>query len=140
MLKRLYILSLTLVLIIDFCFLTGCNIEKTSDKKIQDVKYEIIDDTELPYDVSNLYFESISENNRIYYSTKDTTYILICYGIMPYTGYTIDIDEFYETETNYIIDTTLIGPKTREQLVENESYPAIILKVAKKMEKPILFI
>ena len=130
---------LSLLLFFMLFIITGSSISKTSDEKIGDIKYEIIEDIDLPYDASLLFYEAMSENNRLTYSSNDTTYIMICYGIMPSSGYTINVDEFYETDSHLVLDTTLVGPKTREELSEENSYPALILKVSPRLEKSIIF-
>lgn len=134
-------LLLLLTPILTFIILSLCCCNSVSDydtKKINDIEYEIIEPAYLPEDVRALFDSSYTLNKRLIYSdTKyPISYILICYGEMPNSGYTISIDNAYESTTNIFISTTLIGPERKPDNIH--SYPSVVLKVRNPENKKII--
>ena len=117
---------------------SGCSIKTIDDNKISDVSYEVVEYHNLNKYVREIYNENLTENNRLSYSDNEYLYLIICYGAMPTTGYTIDVKEIYETINTIIVDTTLIGPSKAETVEEEISYPAIVIKI-KATDKPVIF-
>ena len=66
-------------------------------------------------------------------------YIAIGYGEQPSGGYSISVNEFYETEESLFIDTTLIGPGKAENVTNTPTRPYIVIKTENIENKKIEF-
>lgn len=66
-------------------------------------------------------------------------YIAIGYGEQSGGGYSISVNEFYETEESVIIDTTLIGPGKAENVTNTPTRPYIVVKTQNIADKMIEF-
>ena len=66
-------------------------------------------------------------------------YLVIGYGMQETCGYSIQVNECYETEGTVYVDTTLLGPETEEEIVKKPSYPYIIIKIEVIADKLIEF-
>lgn len=118
--------------------ISGCSIKTIDDNKISDVSYEVVEYHNLNKYVREIYNENLSESNRLSYLDNEYLYLIICYGAVPTTGYTIDVKEIYETANTIIVDTTLIGPSKADTVSEEVFYPAIVIKI-KATDKPVIF-
>ena len=131
----LLFISVTAVFLV---FMNGCGIEEIDKEKIRDLEYEIVPEEEIPEEV----FEKIAglyENfSRSAYLCSDMLYIVVCYGAQPAEGYSIEVNNLYESSNAIIVETTLKGPSGFEKAAENISYPYIVLKV-EKSEKIVVF-
>ena len=127
--KKFLISFLSLFFLISLCF-AGCSVVTVDNKKASSISYEIIE-----YHHLNNYYEG---NKRITYNDGNYTYLLVFYGKMPISGYTIKVKELYSTDSNIVLDTTLIGPSKEETNAGKESFPAVVIKI-KASDKTIIF-
>ena len=65
-------------------------------------------------------------------------YIVVGYGVQNTGGYSIRVDDVYETDTNLGIQTTLIGPKPGETVNKMVTYPYVVVKI-ENIDKSIVF-
>lgn len=130
--------KLSLFLLIIFLSLTGCSITKIDNENKVPLAFEIVDYHFLDSNLRDIYDNNCNQSNRITYNDGNNTYLFVFYGKMPTNGYSIDVKEIYETPSNILVDTTLIGPKKEETIAENESFPAIVIKI-KSLNKTIIF-
>ena len=54
----------------------------------------------------------------------------------PSGGYSISVNEFYETEESLFIDTTLIGPGKAENVTNTPTRPYIVIKTENRCSCP----
>lgn len=135
--KKFLINFLSLFFLISLCF-AGCSVVTVDNKKASSISYEIIEYHHLNNILRELYDNYYEENNRITYNDGNYTYLLVFYGKMPISGYTIKVKELYSTDSNIVLDTTLIGPSKEETNAGKESFPAVVIKI-KASEKTIIF-
>lgn len=121
----LFIVSILTFIIIS---LSGCSTKDTELKKIQDIEYSIVEEADIPEALLK-YIDDKKENPfKLSYSNENDLYIVIGYGKQLSGGYSISVDELYESEEKVIIKTSLIGP-TKEETNESITYPYIVLKI-----------
>ena len=53
----------------------------------------------------------------------------IGYGRQETTGYSIEVNECYETEHTVVVRTTLLGPQKKEKTHKKKTYPYIVIKI-----------
>ena len=56
-------------------------------------------------------------------------YIVKGYGRQETTGYSIEVNECYETEHTVVVRTTLLGPQKKEKTHKKKTYPYIVIKI-----------
>mgnify|MGYP002228569711 CR=1 FL=1 len=75
------------------CFNTG------ETEKIRDMKYEVIEEEDIPQSLREMIKGGEKKPFRITYSDQGFLYIAQGYEVQPTTGYSVEVKELYETET-----------------------------------------
>ncbi len=125
-------LTVGLLYAIDSCHTT------IDREKLRDISYEIVDEEYIPAEIYEQLVQDMDEVNRKSYLCSDNLYIVVCYGAQPTGGYSIQVDELYESSNAIIVDTTLIGPSKQDKVDTAISYPYIVLKV-ENVGKTVVF-
>jgi len=60
------------------------------------------------------------------------------YGKQPTGGYSITVNDFYQSNDDLVFDTELFGPKKDDTFSTLPSYPYIIIKTEFR-ENPVVF-
>ena len=118
--------------------LTGCVSTQAETEKIRDMKYEVIEEEDIPQSLREMIKGGEKKPFRITYSDQGFLYIAQGYEVQPTTGYSVEVKELYETETAVCIKTTLIGPKKGEEKEKAETYPYIVVQT-EDVKKDVLF-
>ena len=135
MCKRVILLILTLSLIL---VVTGCKSEKPEEKKLKDLDFTVLGDNEIPMELKQIIEENKHEVAKTTYVDMGELYIIICYGDQPTTGYSIEVNELYETENTITVKTTLKGPDKNEQVLKLVTAPYIVVKL-ENIEKTVVY-
>ena len=135
MCKRVILLMLTLSLIF---VIAGCKSEKAEEKKLKDLDFTVLGDNEIPMELKQIIEENKHEVAKTTYVDMGELYIIICYGDQPTTGYSIEVNELYETENTIAIKTTLKGPDKNEQVLKLVTAPYIVVKL-ENIEKTVVY-
>lgn len=135
MCKRIVCLILTLSLIFG---ITGCKDKKVEEKKLKDLEFTVLGDNEIPMELKQIIEENKHEVAKTTYVDMGELYIIICYGDQPTTGYSIEVNELYETENTIAIKTTLKGPEKSEQVLKLVTAPYIVVKL-ENIEKTVIY-
>ena len=106
--------------------LMGCEAEEAASNKLKDALKDII-------------AEKSKSAFQISYTIGEELYIAIGYGEQPSGGYSITVNEFYETPDSLFIDTTLLGPGSAENVTDTPTTPYIVIKTENIADKPIEF-
>ena len=130
--KYTVILALVLVL------LTGCTVEKTDSKKQNDIEFTVMDTDEIPEELKTMIEEGKQGPFKLTYGDKGYLYIAEGYGKQKTSGYSIEVNEVYETENAVYLKTSLIGPKKGEKILKNATYPYVVVKIEYN-EKHVVF-
>lgn len=118
--------------------LSGCVSQIGDGKKVRDLEYTVVPQADIPEELKEMLEEERERPMRFFYTTEGYTYIIIGYGEQKTSGYSIQIDELYETEEEVIIKSTLLGPKKDEETKETKTYPYLVLKTEEN-EKDMVF-
>lgn len=118
--------------------LFGCTVQNYDTEKEKDVDYTIVTEDEMPEEIQKILSESQEENFRKTYSDRDYMYLIIGYGAQPTSGYSIEVQEVYESSNAVYITTMLKGPSRTEKVFETVTYPSVVVKIA-NTEKPVVF-
>lgn len=118
--------------------LLGCGMKETAIKKLKDIEFTVIDQSEIPEELFNTMEEKKKEGFKLTYTDEKNLYIAVGYGEQATGGYSISVDECYLTENAIYFETTLTGPEKGEKVNEVATYPYIVIK-AKYMDEPVVF-
>lgn len=118
--------------------MAGCGFTSTSDQKVKDVEYTVVEDKDLPEELKRIIAQKKNQELRMTYATKEYTYIVAGYGTQQTSGYSIRIDELYASENAVVLKTSLLGPGKDENINAVETYPYIVVKI-ERTEYPVVF-
>ncbi len=122
--------KLSVLFVFLLCFLcVGCAKEKKPEK-VADIKYQVVSDSEIPKELMELIDEKKEGEFRLTYADGKELYLVVGYGKKDTTGYSVSIEDFYQTSDSLYIDTKLLGPKDGENKAGEPSYPWIVVKTA----------
>ena len=116
----------------------GCGLEKTDDRKIEDLSYTILEEKEIPQEFLAVIEEKKEQMFKLTYTDEESLYIAVGYGVQQTGGYSISVNQCYLTQNAVYFDTTMIGPSKGEQVNEAKSYPYLVIKT-KYSEKNVVF-
>ena len=111
--------------------LTGCVSTQAETEKIRDMKYEVIEEEDIPQSLREMIKGGEKKPFRITYSDQGFLYIAQGYEVQPTTGYSVEVKALF-------IKTTLIGPKKGEEKEKAETYPYIVVQT-EDVKKDVLF-
>lgn len=112
-------------------FLAGCGkiIDMEADKK--EVEYVICKESNLPAQLQEILKEKKKKAGTFTFSNSMYTYLVVCYGPKPYSGYSVRIEECSRTTEALYLRTQLIGPSSSEPVIETETFPFLVVRCEK---------
>ena len=121
------------------CFLiSGCITRIEKEQKQKDLEYILIDQEHLPEEMTEVLGQLKKKEFHFVYSDQGKTYLAEGYGACPTTGYSIQVNELYETEHTIYIHTSLMGPEVSEETKEITTFPYIVVEIS-ETEKEVMF-
>ena len=108
--------------------LAGCRKDRLDEKKLRDVEYTVTSEDRLPEELKVLIDGKKQQPFKMTYQDGDYLYICQGFGTQPTGGYSIQVDEVYQTSNAICASVTLIGPSASEQITEKETMPYIVIK------------
>ena len=134
--KKTY-LFLLLILCMSIALLCGC--EKEEDEpKVKDIDFTLVPEEDLPDALAAIIEEKKTGDMMLTYATDNELYIVRGYGCRPTSGYDIQVQNCYLTESSIMFTTKLIGPEEDENTTSIPTYPYVVVKT-EYMEQPIKF-
>lgn len=134
-LVRLPLFMITVCLCIT---LTGCtnilNIDGFHLAKLekrergQAVKYEICAEKNMPERLQKILEERKKQPGTFAYKNSRYTYLVVCYGKKPYSGYSVRVEQCWKNKEQLYLQTQLIGPAAGEEVIEALTYPFLVVR------------
>lgn len=128
-------IAVVLFVTISIC---GCAAENNAEAKLRDLEFTVVEEEEQPEALVEVIEQKKSSPFQISYTLGEDLYLAIGYGEQQTGGYSISVDELYETENNIVVNTTLLGPSPDEETVQGITYPYIVIKT-ELMDKDVDF-
>ena len=121
------------------CYLlpAGCSYSE-APKKTKDLDFTVVSGTDIPEELQGLIKDRQENSFELTFSNNSCLYIIKGYGKQSSGGYSIVINDFYQSGDELVFDTDLFGPKKDETVSETPSYPYIVIKT-KFLENPVVF-
>lgn len=124
------------------CFLlalvTSCGYERVSYKKVGDIDFTVVSQAEMTKEVKQIIEKRKNNEFKVTYCDNQYTYIIVGYGKQNYTGYSIKVENIYETKNAICVTTRFDGPKKYSNK-EVTTFPYIVIKI-KYTDKNIVFV
>ena len=112
-----------------------------SNSKRGDLVFTVLGEEQQPDSFKEIIADKSAQPFQISYTLGEELYIAVGYGEQPSGGYSICVNEFYETKDAIVIDTVLISPDTAKS--KNAPYiptrPYIMIKTENIEDKTIEF-
>lgn len=138
MIKRKLGLCTMMIIIAMSCMLTACSCSNTSDKRVSDIEYTIVENEDVPKELLEIINNKKTNSMQLTYKTKEYLYMVIGYGTQKTSGYSIRLNDIYIGENAIYVDSNLLGPAKGEITNETPSYPYMVIKVETR-ELPVIF-
>lgn len=118
--------------------LSGCSLLSEERVKLRDLDFTVLAEEKIPEELLSIVNEKKAEPFKLTYSDKDYLYICIGYGEQATGGYSIAVNELYETDSAIYVNTELLGPEPSEKSNLTPSYPYIVLKT-EYLDQTVIF-
>lgn len=133
--KKTVIFIATLLLAL---LLSGCTMLSEERVKLRDLDFTVLAQEKIPEELLSIINEKKAEPFKLTYSDRDYLYICIGYGEQATGGYSIAVNELYETDSAIYVNTELLGPSPEEKNNPTPSYPYIVLKT-EYLDQTVIF-
>ena len=139
--KRKYNRTLVILLgtCLGICLMWGCTMQEEQKDKLKDLEFTVVTEEEQPQTLKEVITEKKAKPFQISYTLGENLYIAVGYGEQASGGYSICVNELYETENNIVIDTTLMGPEAQDQITDTPSFPYVVVKTENIGDKTVEF-
>ena len=118
--------------------ITICRSTKITKEDKTQGDFTVVEKSAIPPELLRIIEEKKAEEFTMSYSLDGYLYIAVGYGTKNTGGYSIQVEELYETKSNIGINTTLVGPKAGEAVNKMPTYPFIVVKT-EYIDKNIIF-
>lgn len=122
-----WVKKITILMFTALC-ICGCAAQEDTEAKLRDLEFTVVAEEEQPEALVEVMEQKKTSPFQISYTLGEDLYLAIGYGEQQTGGYSISVDELYETENHIVVDTTLIGPAADEQVVQSITYPYVVIK------------
>ena len=104
-------------------------VEKLKTEKLRDIDFTVVPEEHVPDELQSIIEDKKQEPFLVSYGDKENLYIAVGYGKQATGGYSIQVEELYETPNAIWIDTEFIGPSKTEDVSQRVSYPYIVVQM-----------
>lgn len=138
---HIFIKNLLRMVVITTLLLTlaGCEAQEEAGDKLKDLDFTVVGENEQPDALKSIIAEKSKNAFQISYTIGEQLYIAVGYGEQTSGGYSITVNEFYETPDAIVVDTTLVGPNAAANVTNTPTMPYVVIKTENIEEKPITF-
>ena len=129
---------MTIISLLLLVTLFGCGKKVDREEKLKDLEFTVVSDDELPEELKNSI--DAQKENPFKFTYEEAGYLYICsgYGKQPTGGYSITVDEVYETQNDIYMDSNLAGPTDEDAKGSAASYPYVVIKL-ELIDKAVVF-
>ena len=89
----------------------------------------MVDREDVPQEFQAQIEEKKEGEMKLYYGDKGYLYAARGYGVRETSGYSVTVDQCFETEQEIRIGTSLLGPGKEEKILKKKTYPYVVIKM-----------
>ncbi|MCM1174953.1 MAG: protease complex subunit PrcB family protein [Blautia sp.] len=116
----------------------ACGVKQDPMEKVKDLEFTVIAEDKLPDELLAMIEEKKASPFKMTFQDQGFLYICVGYGQQETAGYSISVNELYETGNAVYIDTNLIGPGPEEKGKPTQTCPYIVVKT-ENVDKSVVF-
>ena len=128
---------LVIASIMAVCF-TACGKDTAEEQSRENLEFTVVSEDRLSDELKEILDQKKESAFKLTYADEGYLYICIGYGKQESGGYSVTVNDLYETENAIYVNTNLLGPKAGSTPATSPSYPYIVLKVEFR-EKTVVF-
>lgn len=118
--------------------LGGCKSDTAKEEKLKDLEFTVVEEVDQPEQLKTMIEEKKVQPMKLSYSDGEFVYIVAGYGEQNSGGFSIQVNELYETENAIYFDTTLLGPNEGDTVSQALTYPYVVVKT-EYIDKPVVY-
>ncbi len=127
-----------MLLMFGIFLLGGCTLLSEEKIKLRDLDFTVLGEEKIPEQLRDIIDEKKAQPFQITYTDNVNLYICIGYGEQETGGYSIAVNELYLTDTNIIVNASLLGPEASDRESPAPSCPYIVIKT-EYLEQTVTF-
>lgn len=130
-------MELTLLL---FALLTtaACSVPAQAESEKEQLEFTVVSEERLPEELLEIVETKKEDAFKVTYADSGYLYICMGYGKQDSGGYSVTVNDLYETDNAVYVNTSLLGPKAGSVQGNSPSFPYIVLKVEFR-DKTVVF-
>ena len=126
------------LVVLTMCILAGCGVQTQDEERLSDLEFTVLAPENIPEELRNVLEEKKASPFKVTYEDEGYLYICIGYGEQQTSGYSIVVEDLYQTSNAVCVDTELLGPGKGEETAEATTCPYLVLKL-QDIDKPVIF-
>ena len=118
--------------------LSACGGDTVNEQNRENLEFTVVSEDRLPDELKEILDQKKESAFKLTYADEGYLYICIGYGKQESGGYSVTVNELYETDNAIYVNTNLLGPKAGSSPGTSPSYPYIVLKIEFR-DKTVVF-
>lgn len=131
-------ICLLVIVSIMAAMLSACGGETEKEDNRNNLEFTVVSEDRLPDELKEILDQKKESAFKLTYADEGYLYICVGYGKQESGGYSVTVNELYETDNAIYVNTNLLGPKAGSSPGTSPSYPYIVLKIEFR-DKTVVF-
>ena len=131
-------ICLLVIVSIMAAMLSACGGETEKEEDRNNLEFTVVSEDRLPDELKEILDQKKESAFKLTYADEGYLYICVGYGKQESGGYSVTVNELYETDNAIYVNTNLLGPKAGSSPGSSPSYPYIVLKIEFR-DKTVVF-
>ena len=131
-------ICLLVIVSIMAAMLSACGGETEKEENRNNLEFTEVSEDRLPDELKEILDQKKESAFKLTYADEGYLYICVGYGKQESGGYSVTVNELYETDNAIYVNTNLLGPKAGSSPGTSPSYPYIVLKIEFR-DKTVVF-
>lgn len=131
-------ICLLVIVSIMAAMLSACGGETEKEENRNNLEFTVVSEDRLPDELKEILDQKKESAFKLTYVDEGYLYICVGYGKQESGGYSVTVNELYETDNAIYVNTNLLGPKAGSSPGTSPSYPYIVLKIEFR-DKTVVF-
>ena len=120
-------ICLLVIVSIMAAMLSACGGETEKEENRNNLEFTVVSEDRLPDELKEILDQKKESAFKLTYADEGYLYICVGYGKQESGGYSVTVNELYETDNAIYVNTNLLGPKAGSSPGTSPSYPYICL-------------
>ena len=131
-------ICLLVIVSIMAAMLSACGGETEKEEDRNNLEFTVVSEDRLPDELKEILDQKKESAFKLTYADEGYLYICVGYGKQESGGYSVTVNELYETDNAIYVNTNLLGPKAGSSPGTSPSCRYIVLKIEFR-DKTVVF-